>query len=61
MSLNQNEKMADLRELGASKEDSNEALRFQIKSMQTEIDTSRNRIRTQEDLIVQKENELRAV
>lgn len=59
VSLNQSEKMADLRERGAAKEDSNEALRYQIKSMQAEIDTSRNRIRMQEDLIEQREVDLR--
>jgi|LakMenE01Jun11ns_1017448.scaffolds.fasta_scaffold9891239_2 hypothetical protein len=37
--------MAELREKGAAKEDSNEAARYQIKSMQSEIDASRARIK----------------
>ena len=38
VSLNQSEKMAEIREKIAAKEDSNEAARYQIKSMQAEID-----------------------
>jgi len=51
VSLSQSEKMADLREKVAAKEDSNEAARYQIKSMQTEIEASRSRIRNQEEII----------
>jgi hypothetical protein len=46
--------MAESRERMAAKEDSNEAARYQIKSMQAEIDASRNRIKHQEEIIEQR-------
>ena len=53
--------MAEFREKGAGKEDSNEAARYQIKSMQTEIDASRARITHQEEVVEHRNDELRAV
>lgn len=52
--------MAEQREKGAAKEDSNEASRYQIKSMNAEIESSRARIRHQEEVLEQREDELRA-
>lgn len=60
VSLSQSEKMADQREKLASKEDSNEAARYQIKSMQTEMEATRSRIRHAEDIIEQRDDELRS-
>ena len=60
VSLNQNERMAELREKAAAKEDSNEASRYQVKSMHAEIESSRARIHHQEDVLEQREDEQRA-
>ena len=49
-----------MREKIAAKEDSNEAARYQIKSMQAEMESSRARIKHQEEIIEQREDELRA-
>lgn len=53
--------MADLRERQAAKEDSNEAARYQIKSMKAEIDVQRSRLNHQNDTIEQRDDELRSV
>lgn len=51
--------MSEFREKGCAKEDSNEASRYQIKSMQTEIEASRARIKHQEDVCEQRNDEIR--
>lgn len=60
VSLNQSEKLSELREKLAAKEDSNEAARYQIKSMQQEMESTRTRINHLEDIIEQRDDELRS-
>ena len=53
--------MSELRERGSAKDDSNEASKHQIRGLQTEIDSTNSRIKHQEDLIVQRKEDIFSV
>lgn len=53
--------MSELRERGSAKDDSNEASKHQIRGLQTEIDSTKSRIKHQEDLITQRKEDIFSV
>ena len=59
--MNQSEKMSELRERGTAKDDSNEASKHQIRGLQSEIESTKKRIQHQEDLLVQRKEDIFSV
>ena len=56
--LRQSEKISNLRERQQAKQDSNEASKHSVMSMQTEIESTENRIRHQRDVVQQRDEDI---
>ena len=56
--MRQSEKINDLRERSQAKDDSNEASKHSVMSMQAEVDSTENRIRHQREVIQQRDEDI---
>ena len=58
VNLRQNEKINELRERAAHKDDSNEASKHSVMSMRSEVEATENRIRHQKEVVTQRDEDI---